>query len=476
MSGRPESPAREVRVVMYVFNDVTLDSRVLREAGTLASNGYSVTVMATTIDRRASRVERESRDGFEIVRVPPPQGWRRTWQWVTNPWSLRRRATGRITSALRGGPSAWATIPPAGAEIVVALVLSTLRRIHLSAASSDGDTGRAVWPPQSAAWFATWRWSIGGWARRAAALAPPAEIHHGHDLTALGAARAGARRDGSILIYDSHEIFVDSGLNATRPRWIRWLLRLREWRWTRGAAALVTVNDAYADVLRRRLRPRRVAVVHNCPPRWSAPRPASDRLRVAADIPADAPIVLYHGAFSRHRGISELAEAIHEEGLERVHLVYLGYGGLRATVDELVADPRAAGRIHVVDAVPPDELLEMVAGADVDVIPLAHSSLNHWLCTPNKLFESLAAGVPVVCSDFPVMRSIVLDGRWGSLGRVCDPSDAASIGAAIRAILDLAPADREALRARCSKASREDWNWERESTRLIELYRDLAPR
>ncbi len=67
----------------------------------------------------------------------------------------------------------------------------------------------------------------------------------------------------------------------------------------------------------------------------------------------------------------------------------------------------------------PDELLGWVAGADVDAMALQHSSLNHWLCTPNKLWESLAAGVPVVVSDFPVMRKIVLSGPsgppWGRL-------------------------------------------------------------
>jgi glycosyltransferase involved in cell wall biosynthesis len=127
-----------------------------------------------------------------------------------------------------------------------------------------------------------------------------------------------------------------------------------------------------------------------------------------------------------------------------------------------------------VEAVSPTELLGWVSEADVDVMPLQRSSLNHWLCTPNKLWESLAAGVPVVVSDFPVMSKIVIDDPSGPLGAVCDPADPASLAVAIRSVLESTPADRVSLRARCRDAALERWNWETESARLIDLYGDLA--
>lgn len=470
----PMSVQRPGRIAMYVFNDATLDSRVRREAATLAAAGYAVTLFATAIDAAATTIEREGLDGFEIVRVPIPRGWRQTWHFVVSPWSLRRRSVGRITSALRTGPRHWGEMPRAAGEILVALLLSGARRGYLALApAARRGQNPSAWPPPSATWLMTWRSAILGWCRAAAALAPAADVHHGHDLTALPAALLAARRDGRPAVYDSHEIFVDSGVNATRPRWARWLIRRLERRWSGRTAALVTVNQAYAKVLTKRLRPRRTFVVHNCPPRWDPPRQPPNRLRVAAGIPAGAPIVLYHGAFSRHRGLDELAEALLEAGLERAHLVYLGYGGQRPAVDRLAADPRFRGRVHVLNAVPPEGLLEIVAGADVDAIPLQHSSLNHWLCTPNKLFESLAAGVPVVVSNFPVMRAIVRDDPAGPLGEVCDPAEPASIGAAIRTIIELDPGAREALHERCRTAARERWNWETESRGLLNLYADL---
>jgi glycosyltransferase involved in cell wall biosynthesis len=199
-----------------------------------------------------------------------------------------------------------------------------------------------------------------------------------------------------------------------------------------------------------------------------------DLIRQATGIPPGVPIALYHGGFSAHRGLEELAAAILETGLEHVHAVYLGYGSMRAWLDDRAADPRYGGRLHVLDAVPPDELLPWVASADVGVMPIQASTLNHSLSTPNKLFECLAAGVPVVASDFPEMRRIVLDDPDGPLGAVCDPASVTDVARAIREIVGL-PADAMAdLRRRCLRAAHERWNWETESARLVALYADFG--
>jgi glycosyltransferase involved in cell wall biosynthesis len=195
-------------------------------------------------------------------------------------------------------------------------------------------------------------------------------------------------------------------------------------------------------------------------------------LRGAAGVPAGSPIILYHGALGPHRGIEQLVAALGQPELADSHLVLLGFGD----VGRLGIDPGAPGpteRVHLLDAVAPTELLEWVAGADVDAMPLQRSSLNHWYCTPNKLWESLAAGVPVVASDFPVMHRIVLDDPSGRLGAVCNPSDPASIASAITSIIGLPVPQREALGLRCLATAHGRWNWETESARLIELYASL---
>lgn len=97
------------------------------------------------------------------------------------------------------------------------------------------------------------------------------------------------------------------------------------------------------------------------------------------------------------------------------------------------------------------------------------------LSTPNKLFECLAAGTPVVASNFPGIRRIVIDDPGGPLGAVCDPRVVESIGEAIRSILRLEPADRDGLRARCERSAAERWNWEHEAETLLSVYAALLP-
>lgn len=235
---------------------------------------------------------------------------------------------------------------------------------------------------------------------------------------------------------------------------------------------MVTVNDEIAAVLERSLRPPRITVVHNCPPRWTPPADDPGPLRSAAGIPAGCPIVLSHGNLQANRGLERTAEAMTRPALASAHLVFLGYG--RRVVDPLLADPRLAGRVHLLDPVPPDELLAWIAGADVDVMAIPAVDENSRLSSPNKLFESLAAGVPVVTSDLPVRRRVVLENGDGPLGAACDPDDPDSIAAAIASIV-LAPEDeRRALRARCLRAAHERWNWEIEGAKLVALYDDLA--
>jgi glycosyltransferase involved in cell wall biosynthesis len=404
-----------LRVAMALYADITYDSRVQREAEALCRAGHSVTIYCLSGAAPLG-------SSYEVVASKPS-----------------------VSAVLPDGSSPFLR---AGTSGLLGRLASRLR------------------------WMIGYVRNIRAWGRWAVATAVDVDVWHAHDLTGLMAV-APRVKPPARLVYDSHEIFLETGTAERLPGALRRALSGYE-RWlTRGAVALITVNDHYAKVLARRLRPRRILIVRNCPPRWTSPDPPVVGLREVTGVPESVPLVLYHGGFTRHRGIEQLADAMLQPGLESAHLALLGFGGIRDELADLVAEPRFGGRLHLLDAVPPGELLDWVAGADVDVIPLQHSTLNHWLCTPNKLWESLAAGVPVVVSDFPAMRPIVLDDPSGALGAVCDPADPTSIADAVRAIVDRTPEARDELRRRCLEAAHERWNWEHESATLIELYAEL---
>ena len=459
------------RIVMFVLNDCRTDARVLREAGTLVGAGHTVTIMARPTDLNDQRSEREERDGFAIVRIPVPLRWRRGARLAAAPWRGWRLAGWWARDRLKEGPAGWARLAVAAVAAVIALPFAIVGLLLIGLVRVLPGTERLR---SGVDWLVRWRASTEEWDRAAAAAAPGADVFHGHDLNALHAAVLARARAGGSLVYDSHEIFLESGSHATRPGWARGIFRRREAAWVGEADALVTVNDALARELGTRYGPCRVVVVHNCPPRPLRVADGPGPLRAALGIGANVPVALYHGGFSKHRGLEELVAAAALPVLAETHVVFLGYGSQAAELRALAAASPVAERVHVLPAVPPDVLEDWVRDADVAVMPIQDSTLNHRLSTPNKLFEALAAGVPIVASDLPELRRIVMEDPAGPLGVLCDPTDPASIAAAIADLLGRPPGERAALRERCLGAARDRWNWETESARLVDLYADLA--
>lgn len=422
-----------MRVVMYVRNDLTAEARALKEARSLVEAGHSVTVVGTLRPEHPRSMERDVVDGVGILRIRLPR-WRRWWRWV------------RLPSR--------------------ALQVARRRGSHGATESSRLDT---------LDWLAVWRFGTLAWARRASELAPRGDVHHGHDLTGLPAAARAAARQGGVLVYDSHELFLASGAVKGRPSWAVSYLDRLERRLAGRARAVVTVNDEVAGHLRARLAPRRIVVVHNCPPRVAAePKPDSrTRLRAAVGLPETTPVAIYHGGLRPDRGIEELLLAFALPELAEVHLVVMGFGPLRTMVEARSRASPLAGRLHLLGPVPPQLVVDWISGADVAVMPIKRNPLSYALSTPNKLFESLAAGLPIVGPDSPGFRRVVLGDPSGPLGVLCDPDDPAAIAAAIRSLLDGPPAERSAMQARCRTAVLDRWNWEHEVRALLDLYAEL---
>jgi len=151
-----------------------------------------------------------------------------------------------------------------------------------------------------------------------------------------------------------------------------------------------------------------------------------------------------------------------------VALVLLGDGDLVPAIR--AASEGSAGRLFHRGAVSLDELPRWVAGADVGVIAFQAIERNNVLATPNKLFECLAVGVPVVVSDFPEMRRVV--DEFG-VGATCEPARPESIATAIRGVLEQ---NREAWFDACRTASTTRFSWQRQSQILVDAYDALTER
>jgi glycosyltransferase involved in cell wall biosynthesis len=307
--------------------------------------------------------------------------------------------------------------------------------------------------------------------RRGLATSPPADLYHGMAYMGISVALALGRHHRAKVVYDSRDIYMVAANLARLRGPIKAVLARLERGWARAADRVITVNGPYATELARRFGVEPPAIVMNCSYRFDPPEPAPRRFHEALGLDPATRVVLYQGGFSRGRGVEQLIEAIHQ--VPNAILVVMGYGALEADFRAAAARDENRGRVHVLPAVPPTELLDWVASADVVGVLFQHDTLNNFLSTPNKFLEAMAAGVPTVCSDHPGMGPIA---RETGCGIAVDPTDIGAIVAAIRTIVDAAPNERAGQRAHTLAAAHDTYNWETQVQTLLDEYTRLTGR
>jgi glycosyltransferase involved in cell wall biosynthesis len=290
------------------------------------------------------------------------------------------------------------------------------------------------------------------------------DVVHAHDAAMLLPGGFGAWLIGARLVYDSHELAASV---PYRERTWAWFVSAIERLVVPRCAAVITVSDGIADRLRERYRLReRPTVVRNV----SALVPGGrGGLRRSLGIGPEVPLVLHQGAPAPDRGCEVLVQAAAQ--LDGAHVAFLGdpEPGYGEQLEAIVQRLGVGERVSMLPSVPLVELLAHTAEADVGVTLLQDTCENHRLALPNKLFEYIAAGVPVVASALPETERLI--GDYG-VGWCVTPDDPAELAAALR----LAFAARNGhLRARLERAATE-LRWPRERERLLELYERLSRR
>jgi glycosyltransferase involved in cell wall biosynthesis len=325
--------------------------------------------------------------------------------------------------------------------------------------------------------WALWPQTVRGyWATLARELAP-ADLYHACGALPIAAALAARDRDrqagrASRAIFDVIDITLESNNVLRMPSPVRRVLARRERGWARAADGQTAVNDAFADwAVRHWDLATRPTVVPNYPEPWTPPAgPRPDLIRQATGLPASTRICLFWGRLGPYVGLDQAAEAVLQ--VPDTALVLLGFGRGFAPSLARDADPRYAGRHFTLPAVHPDELPAWVASADVAMNSLPPLSYSQRYTFLNKFFEAMTGGLPMVLGpDLPTMEAVL---RQEDLGRVAASMDPADIAAAIREILELPPAEREAWRARIAATARTRYSWPIAAAAYRDLVRSLG--
>jgi glycosyltransferase involved in cell wall biosynthesis len=412
-----------MKIGMLVYNDFVNDIRVHKEARDLARAAHTVLVVATR--SHPDLPSRERRSGYEIARVP-----------ISPAWRMRMRRPIAEIVARRPGSVAGRLIDGARRHPLRRLWIAERNRAHYGRGAVEA-------------------------LRR---FGP--EVVHCHDLDTLD---LGFRIGGAPVVYDSHELWRENNFLLKQPRHVQRRLREREAALIRKAAAVIITEEGRAEKLREWYPGVEPIVVMNRQDGDPTPRTEVLRRRLGLDPPRL--ILLYQGMIHRDRGVFVVLDALQRLPESFVY-VAIGPGPDAPLLARRIERLGLAGRAFCLPPVPLDELPELTASADIGLSVFQNTSLSYYLSAPNKLFEYMRAGLPIVASDFPEVARL-----WeaGDLGERVDPADPSAVARAILALHG--DADRRRRIAETARRlCRERFNWEGEARKLISLYADLDAR
>jgi len=243
----------------------------------------------------------------------------------------------------------------------------------------------------------------------AALLRLKADLYQAEDLYSLPVAWLGSRLHDGKLSYDCRELYFALGSLIGR-KWTQAFWSLVERIWIAKTDLVVITAQNQREILTDRYGIDPPIVVRNHPPMTRRPEGPS-LLRKELDLPSDCKILLYQGMLHPGRGIFLPLEILRR--LSGCIVVYIAYGELKGELNDRIKDFGLEERVYTIGPVPYVDLLSLTSGADIGLALQEPFGENHLRARPNKVFEYIMAGVPVVASDFPPLRKAIVENQVG---------------------------------------------------------------
>jgi glycosyltransferase involved in cell wall biosynthesis len=285
-----------------------------------------------------------------------------------------------------------------------------------------------------------------------------ARVYHANDFTGLlMLALAGLWK--RKFIYDAHELYFERSVKGGRTptRFALSLLRPLEGWMARRAAGSLTVGDQLADWLAEHLRIKRPVVVRN----------AVDVRNEGEAVPlprrAGERIIGHSGYITHGRHLPELVEALRHLP-DEVTLALVGEGKLWPSLQQQAEHLGVGHRLRRIYPVTPPTMAPTLAQADAAVVIITSDATSYHFALPNKLFEAIAAGLPLLVTDIPEVAGLV---REYDLGVILSSVEPEALARAIEAVLEPEANARYRANARRARAA---LTWEAEEAKLVALY------
>jgi len=262
------------------------------------------------------------------------------------------------------------------------------------------------------------------------------------------------------LIYDSHEYFTGVPEIQNRP-FVRKVWQIIE-RWIFPKLKhIYTVNQSIARIYEKKYNIN-VEVVRNVSYKWNRSENCS---RKRLGLPANRFIVILQGSgINIDRGAEEAVLSM--QYLDNTILLIIGDGDIVENLKQMVSEQGLQSKVIFIEKVPHNILMNFTCAADVGITLDKDTNLNYKYSLPNKLFDYIQAGVPVLASKIVEVENIV---KSYNIGDIIDSHNPEHIASKLKNMLS--DMDRMQFWKKNLHKAREELCWENEQGKIIEIFR-----
>jgi glycosyltransferase involved in cell wall biosynthesis len=304
------------------------------------------------------------------------------------------------------------------------------------------------------------------WREFKACLGQKSDVIHCHEPDALLVALLLKAIQGKRVVYDIHEhwpseIPVDFGLASPKVLYkaLQSLLSPLEIFLSRSSDALIAVSDSVAE--RFNGDGKTPVIISN----FSIVDPAIPHHHNSTG----RNLICMAGNMQLFHGIRECIQALSlvRTKYPDVSLTLIGEIGEEA--EGVVADAGLEEKIRKTGYLPYRQMYEEIGRGEIGLLIFQPEYYNVYIGLPNKLFDYMLCGLPVIASDFPEIRKVVAGAECGIL---VDPTNPEEIAEAVAYLLEH-PEEAQRMGENGRRAVEEKYNWRREEKRLMDLYNSL---
>ncbi len=291
------------------------------------------------------------------------------------------------------------------------------------------------------------------------------DVLHANDLDTLLPNYLISKWKNIPLVYDSHELFTEV------PELLKSPVKKGIWNFIEKKIFpklkhVMTVNHSIANIFMQKYKVD-VKVLRNVP-KASSILLNKEECRKALNLPLDKDILILQGAgINMDRGAEELMMAMRH--LRETLLLIVGSGDVLPLLKQMVQAFELEQSVIFVPRLPYNEMMKYTTCADLGLSLDKNTSLNYQFSLPNKLFDYLRAGLPVLVSDLPELKKIVTEYAVGEIAESLQPL------ALTTKIKDLLK-NKSLLEGYAGNAIKtaNELTWEKEQAVLLEMYSKLA--